>query len=150
MEDTQYNSIVDSLAVKLAYAIALAEGFFVEGSLPARTFNPGDMKLGDRGFGTEQEKTIYAKADPAASLDDRTDGWSALKRECTAILTGASTVYSVNNSFVEVSILWTGADNPGPWCLIVTTKLGVEPLDKLSDWVKAEYDRVSNPMSDQR
>jgi hypothetical protein len=140
MEDIQYSSIIDALAVKLAYAIALAEGFFMEGSLPARTFNPGDMKLGDRGFGMEQEKTIYAKADPAASLDDRTDGWSALKRECTAILTGASTVYSVNNSFVEVSILWTGGDNPGPWCKIVCAKLEVDPIATISEWVKGAID----------
>jgi hypothetical protein len=136
MEEAIYNTIIDELAVKLAYAIALAEGFFMQGSLPARTFNPGDMKLGDRGWGQVDGKTVYSKADPAASLDDRTDGWSALKRECIAMLTGASLVYSVNNTFIEVAITWTGGDDPGAWCKIVSAKLNVDPTMTLAEWVK--------------
>jgi hypothetical protein len=136
MDELPYNSMINVLAEDMADAIAIAEGFFVEGSLPARTFNPGDMKLGDRGWGEVDGKTVYAKADSDAPIDDHTDGWSALRRQCTAMLTGASSMYSVNNTFIEAAITWTGGDNPGPWCKIVCAKLNVDPTMTLAEWVK--------------
>ena len=38
-------------ADKFARAIAKAEGFGLPGALPTRANNPGDMMLGDRGWG---------------------------------------------------------------------------------------------------
>jgi hypothetical protein len=131
-------ALIDVLAAKMAHAIALAEGFYVEGSLPARIFNPGDMKLGDRGYGTEQEKTVYLKADPNADIEDRTDGFSALRRECTAILTDTSENFPASDTFAQVALKWTGSDKPGAWCKIVTDTLNVNPLDTIANWVKAE------------
>jgi hypothetical protein len=134
---SDYDALLVALAAKFAHAVALAEGFFVQGSLPERVHNPGDLELGNRGWGVEQGKTIYFKADLESSLDDRADGWAALKRECVAILTGGSREYSPSDTFEEVSVKWTGGDNPGAWCKIVTDNLGVQPLDRLVDWVKA-------------
>ena len=40
----RYNTLVEDLIFKLASAIATGEGFFVNGSLPARDNNPGDLR----------------------------------------------------------------------------------------------------------
>jgi len=139
MNDPEYNTLVSTLADKLAHAIALAEGYFVAGSLPNRINNPGDMKLGDRGHGTEHDKTIYLTAD---------DGWAALGRECTAILTGASHVYFVSWNFLQVADKWTGSDNSGAWCRIVCDNLNVDPTTTLVEWVKGAANESVRP-SDQ-
>lgn len=131
MTPEEYNSIVASLASKLAHAIALAEGYFVSGSLPNRINNPGDMKLGDRGWGVEEDKTVYP--DPQTGMD-------ALTRECTAILTGASHVYRVEWNFLQVAVKWTGGDNDGDWCKIVTDNLNIDPMTTIADWVKGAVD----------
>jgi hypothetical protein len=128
---------IPKLADALAHAIALAEGGLTEGTLPCRIHNPGDLELGDRGFGIHTGKTIYQKADPEAAIDDRTDGWSALRRECMAILSGASLIYRVTDSFEILAAKYTGGDAPGAWCRIVTGKLGIEPETTLIEWVKA-------------
>lgn len=141
MDEGAYNSVIDILASKAAHAVALAEGFYAAGSLPARIFNPGDMELGDRGFGIEQQKTKYLKADPNANLEDETDGYSALRREWTAILTGASLSFPVSFTFAQLALKWTGGDKPGAWCKIVTDTLNVNPLDTLSEWVKEATDQ---------
>ena len=40
----RYNTLVEDLIFRLASAIATAEGFFVNGSLPSRDNNPGDLR----------------------------------------------------------------------------------------------------------
>lgn len=138
-----YNIIIEQLASKLAHAIAIAEGGLIEGTLPWRIHNPGDLCLGDRGYGVDQNKTVYLKADPLADINDKTDGFSALRRECTAILTGASFEYSPSDTFEAVSSRWTGNDAAGDWCRHVTDNLGVQPLDTLVSWVKASTETSS-------
>lgn len=133
----EYDDKMLELAGELAVAISLAEGGNVEGALPQRIHNPGDLELGDRGYGVEQAKTVYLKADPEADINDHTDGFSALRRECYEILSGGSLVYRPSNTFVELSILWTGGDNPGPWCKIVCSKIQAEPTATLAEWVKS-------------
>jgi len=119
---------------QLAYAIAVAEGFYAAGSLPSRINNPGDLELGDRGWGTDGNKTVYPKADLYADISDWTDGYSALRREIHAIFADASHVYTTADTFVQLAAKWTSGDNPGAWCRIVTDKLGVSPFDTLGDW----------------
>lgn len=109
----------------MAAAIAKAEGFPVLGSLPNRCHNPGDLKLGDRGWGIEDGKTIFLKADFGAPLDDKSDGASALRRQCLAMLCGASHEYSINDSLLTVAYRWTGRDNALAWAQIVGQALGI-------------------------
>jgi hypothetical protein len=135
--------IITTLAYQLSNAIAIAEGFYVSGSLPFRCHNPCDLELGDRGWGVDNGKTIYANADPNSSLDDHTDGWAAARRECIAILSGKSFYYSLDMTFNELSQRYTGNDNAGPWCKIVTEKLNVNPLDTIAQWIKANNDVIS-------
>lgn len=127
MNAQTYELRINDLAAKFAYAIAVAEGYFANGSLPGRINNPGDMKLGDRGHGVEQEKTIYATAN---------DGWAALRRECLAILVGASHIYSVHWNMLQVAEKWTGNDRPGAWCKIVCEKMNIDPATTLASLVK--------------
>lgn len=114
-------------AETLARAIAKAEGFGIAGALPTRINNPGDMELGDRGWGTEAAKTIYEKASWDATFDDKADGCSALWRECFAILSGASHDYEPTMTFFQLAQEWTGGDKPSAWAAIVCGELGTEP-----------------------
>lgn len=127
--------VVPHKADTLAPAICKAEGGDIVGTLPYRCHNPGDMKLGDRGWGTENGKTIYQKADFGADLQDKTDGASALRRECLAILSGASHIYSPSWTFIQLATQWTGGDNPEAWCRIVCEQLGVTPSTTLRQYV---------------
>jgi len=146
MTPADFNPFIEKLASDLARAIELAEGGNIPGTLPFRIHNPGDMELGDKGWGTEQGKTIYLKADWNAEWQDHTDGCSALRRECLAILTGGSGVYSVDDTFLELAgghdgnHGWTGGDNPGAWAKIVCAKLNVETIETLAEWVKSQID----------
>jgi hypothetical protein len=116
---------IQQKATALAKAIAKAEGFGVPGALPTRINNPGDMELGDRGWGTEAAKTIYPKADWNADFSDKTDGCSALRRECFAILTGASHSFDLSWSFAQLAQEWTGGDKPAAWASIVSQSIGI-------------------------
>jgi hypothetical protein len=118
-------------ADELSKAISKAEGFSVPGALPTRINNPGDMELGNRGWGTEAAKTIYEKADWNASLTDKTDGCSALRRECFVILSGASHNFEPSMTFLQLAQEWTGGDKPNAWAAIVCQELGTEPEMKL-------------------
>lgn len=131
------DNVISIKAQRLAVAIARAEGFFVDGSLPQRTNNPGDMELGNRGWGVVNLKTVYGKADWNADIDDRTDGCSALRRECEAILTGASAMYSVNDTFDQLADRWTGGDSVTSWLNTVTQHLGVPASMTLREYVVA-------------
>jgi hypothetical protein len=128
---------ISAKAQKLAVAIARAEGFFVEGSLPQRANNPGDMELGSKGWGVINNKTVYGKADWNADINDHTDGCSALRRECEAILTGASSIYSVNDTFIELAQKWTGGDSVESWLDTVVQHLAVSMTDTLREYVLA-------------
>lgn len=130
-----YEDTLQEKADALAEAIAVAEGFFVKHSLPAVIHNPGDLELGDRGFGTQSGKTVYQKADPAADLKDGSDGWSALRQQCLRMLSGASFVYSVGDSFAVVAQKWTGGDNAPQWAECVCSKLGIDPSWTIRDYV---------------
>lgn len=60
---------------KLAQLIATEEGFFKSGSLPARNFNPGDLR-----------HSPHSSHDPAApnaigKIDCEADGWADLERQ---------------------------------------------------------------------
>lgn len=132
----------EALLEKFAYAIACAEGFFKQGSLPCRTHNPGDMKLGDVGFGLEQEKTVFKKADPSADIHDHTDGFAALKRELMLVLTNRSHVYTPKFTLEEFATKWTGGDAPEAWATIVAQKLGIETTTTIAEYFGMKFEEL--------
>lgn len=98
----------------IAEAIARAEGFYASGSLPQRAHNPGDLKLGDRGNGTINGKTVFASDDA---------GWLALYAQVDRMLAGRSAYYSADDSIASIAATWTGNDAPDAWADIVVARL---------------------------
>lgn len=87
---------------QIAEAIARQEGFYVLNTIPARSNNPGDMRLGDIGFGTLGEGiTVF---------NDLQHGWDALYREISLILTGKSHAYTLDMPMSAVGMKWSGGD----------------------------------------
>jgi len=60
---------------KLAEAIAHEEGFYVEGSLPQRNHNPGDLRHGNGEVHPDNQP------DAVGSFPDDATGWAALERQ---------------------------------------------------------------------
>jgi hypothetical protein len=107
-----------------ATAIAYAEGFYVNGSRPQRNNNPGDLTLDTigKGIGKDGPFIIYATPD---------DGWEALKRQVSLILTNTSNVYNTNMTIQDMANRYTTTEQEA-WALNVAGKLGVSPDTKIS------------------
>ncbi|HLZ12548.1 MAG TPA: hypothetical protein VKP58_08170 [Candidatus Acidoferrum sp.] len=117
----------------LAQAIATAEGFFNPNPnvVPRRAHNPGNLtkSFGFSTFGTANSEGVLI-----FGSDD--DGWSALKGQVTAMLTGASHVYSPSMTLSQVARLYTGGDNPGSWAANAASVLGITPDSTLVDFLE--------------
>lgn len=121
-------------AQDLAKAIATAEGFYgTPGDIPQRAHNPGDLELGDIGYGVIQGKTVYP-SDQA--------GWNALTRMVSNWLAGTDSLYTLDMTFNDVAVKYTGNDNPDSWAQnLVATLNGmgyaVTTENTLGDYVAA-------------
>ena len=103
---------VTSQVQKISQAIARAEGFGVPGALPTRSNNPGDLKLDGRAI------TEFATPE---------EGWAALYRQVSRILTGQSTYYQPSMTIREIAHVYTGEDNAESWAQNVAGFLSVSP-----------------------
>ena len=133
MKDWRNFGIADAKITALASAIAHAEGFGgtePDGSpnLPTRCNNPGDLEIGDKGYGTESGKTIF---------NSEEDGWNALYFECALMLSGNSHVYSPLDTFEAVAVKYTGNDQAQSWAAEVSSRLNLTPQSRLTDWLAA-------------
>lgn len=100
----------------IAKAVARAEGFYAQGSVPQRANNPGDLELGDIGYGTIAGKTIYSSP---------SQGWSALYRVIEGWLDGTSKIYGPDWTIADIANTYTGGDNAANWAQNVADSLGV-------------------------
>jgi hypothetical protein len=99
----------------LAQAIANAEGYGVPGAIPTAANNPGDLVLGDIGYGTMGAGiTVFGSS---------SDGWSALENQLQLISNGQSRNYSPGMSIAQIGQVWAGGD--GNWAINVASSLGV-------------------------
>ena len=100
----------------VAQAIARAEGFYIPGSLGARSNNPGNLKVS--GYPTQPGGiTIFPSADA---------GWSALYRQLEIIRTGQSAYYSLSTTLRQMGQRWTAtAHEQFAWASNVARTLGV-------------------------
>jgi hypothetical protein len=102
----------------IAKAIAKAEGFYVQGSISQRAHNPGDLELGDIGYGTISLKTIY----PSDG-----QGWNALYRQVERFLgILPSSMYNSNMSIAEIASHYVGDSGASDWARNVADALGVD------------------------
>ena len=117
----------DPKVIKLAEAIARAEGFYASNEpLPKRINNPLDLELGDKGYGTQAGKTVFNTIE---------EGWEAGYFEAWMMLTGNSHFYNPSKTFAQVATLYTGGDNPEAWAFTVSTALGLSPITTLQTYL---------------
>jgi hypothetical protein len=107
---------------KISQAIATAEGFYTNGSLPQRANNPGDLERGDIGHGLINSKTVYASA---------SDGWTALYKQVEAMLDNSSAIYGPTWTIQDVANEYvSGQQSPTTdstqWAQNVANTLGVD------------------------
>jgi hypothetical protein len=124
--------------VALAQAIAKAEGFGPAENLPTRCCNPGDLELGDLGYGTEGGKTVFATEQL---------GWVALEEQCRLMLTGESHVYRTTDTFAEVAEKYTGGDNSEAWAETVALELGIDVETTLKEYYDAEEENPNDAIT---
>jgi len=112
----------------IALAIAAAEGFGVPGAIPTLANNPGDLVLGNMGYGTmgTQEITVYATAE---------DGWNALYGQIQKWINGTSKYYNPSMTWGQIGAIYAGSGTP--WAANVAAALGVDPNSTLGDYVSA-------------
>lgn len=120
-------SVNEALVVKVAEAIAAAEGFNVKGSIPARNHNPGDLTADTigRAIGKEGMYVTYAKD---------SDGWDALYQQVRLMFNGGSRVYTSDMTISQVAAKYApSANERDVWAANVAAKLGVSVFTKLSE-----------------
>jgi hypothetical protein len=121
----------ETLIQAFASAIAHAEGFYVTGSIPQRANNPGDLTDdGDVGHGfIESSGPMGAKITVYGSVED---GWAALNKKVARMLNGASHVYPLSMTIMEVGLKYAGS---AAWAQNVATKLGIDTRTTLAEYV---------------
>lgn len=107
----------------LAQGIARAEGFYVAGSIPQRAHNPGDLKLPGWTGATLGEGITVFPNDAA--------GWDQLYKQLYSILTGRSSVYSLDDTIATMAAKWTGNDHPDSWASNVARSVSAQTSDPL-------------------
>lgn len=106
----------------LANAIATAEGYGVPGAIPTLANNPGDLVLGNQGYGVMGNGiTVFPTVQ---------SGYDALNNQIGLIQSGQSAVYSQNESIAQIGNTWSGG-NPA-WANNVASSLGVSPSTPVS------------------
>ena len=127
-------------ATTLARAIAHAEGYYVQDSLPQRANNPGDLELGDRGYGVINKKTVYGSPE---------EGWAQLEHQCVLIIGGIDRYYKNTWTVLQIAETYTGHDSAASWAKAVQENLGISataPISVLLDplW-KPQWDTTPTP-----
>jgi len=102
----------------MAQAIARAEGFYVAGSVPQRSHNPGNIKASWTGYpSTPGGITMF----PSESA-----GWAALYHQLELIRDGRSGQYSLANTIRQMGTRWTATiGQQFAWASNVAQSLGV-------------------------
>lgn len=132
--------ISQELIQRFSEAIARAEGFYTQGSIPQRANNPGDTTdAGDVGNG------VIQTGGPAGAkitiFSNVTDGWNELYRKVRRMLSGASEVYTLDMSVEQVGMKYS--DDPN-WGVNVSAALGtvgsltVTPATTLAEIAQAD------------
>lgn len=115
----------------MADSIAKAEGFGLPDAIPTLAHNPGDLVLGDIGYGTLGTEKITVCASDA-------DGRNRLVHQVTIMLAGISKVYSTGDTFADVAQKWTRND-PASWARNVADYLGASPSTTLADYAAGNF-----------
>lgn len=109
-----------SNVIKIAQAIAKAEGFGIPDAIPTRANNPGDLTGADAGsfptFGTMNEDGVIHFAHVE-------DGWTRLYVKVARMLAGQSEVYPLDWTLDQVGMEYSHGDLN--WAKNVAADLGI-------------------------
>lgn len=106
---------MSSFSSALAAAIAKAEGYGTPGAIPTVANNPGDLALGDQGYGTMGAGiTVFP---------DLSSGIAALENQVTKMTTGTSHVYTPDETLADAGNTYASGDSN--WASNVASALGV-------------------------
>jgi hypothetical protein len=108
-----------------AAEVAKFEGFGKPNTVPTIANNPGDLELGDIGYGV----TSAANGNKITNFPTVDAGIAALNNQTSKMVNGGSSVYNPSMSISQASQLYTG--NPNAWDGLATN-LGVTPSSPLS------------------
>jgi len=123
----------ESLIQAFATAIAHEEGFYVTGSVPQRSNNPGDLTDdGDVGLGfIATSGPLGAKITIYPTVEA---GWAALTKKVARMLNGASSVYTPDLTILEVGMKYAGTAS---WGTNVAARLGVDSRMTLAEYASS-------------
>jgi hypothetical protein len=118
----------------LARGISVAEGFGVNGAIPTRANNPGDLAVGDKGLGVlgPSRVTVFASI---------TEGWDALYRIVRGWLTGKSSIYFLDDSIFEVARKYVNGPQASAnqdseaWAANVANEIGMSTSNTLREFL---------------
>lgn len=105
---------------KLAEAIAHEEGFYVDGSLPERSNNPGDLE--------HAPGEAHTTSSPIGSFRDPADGWAALEAQLAKFAERGLTIAQMIDIYAPASENDTAA-----YLAYVCQYVGCNPQTLVSD-----------------
>lgn len=118
-----------------AKAISVAEGFGPPEALPTRTNNPGNLVIGGPSENSASGAAISKFETPET-------GWDKLKNQLKMIKTGASKIYTPDDTIRSMAGKWTTTEPEG-WAQNVAKTLGVDPETKLSSLLDDPEDQTT-------
>lgn len=115
-----------SSIVRMANAIAVAEGFGVEGAIPTRANNPGNLVIpGWTGATLGSERiSVFGSA---------TEGFQRLYFQLQIIKDGRSNVYTLNDTIETMGAKWAPLDTDGNWPRNVARQMSVPITTRLGE-----------------
>jgi hypothetical protein len=114
---------IDDAALLLSEATAIAEGYPNPKNVPWFTKNPGDLELGDLGYGVHGKIT---------RLPSHHEGWLRLYLFWRRVLYNSDTLYNPSMTLLQVAQRYTGMDNAEAWATAAAQHLGIATTDPLS------------------
>jgi hypothetical protein len=112
-------SLIDPKIVKFAEAIKEEE------NSDPKYNNPGDLKLGDKGYG------VFGEAPGITIFGTETEGWQALYHELELVQLGIARYLKGTMTWIEFGKEYSGDNSWGP---NVAAKLGVDPNSTVGEY----------------
>ena len=126
--------VISQKVQQLAAAIAEAEGFGPIENIPTRAKNPGDLAVGDHGYGTLGPSRVTVFAEVA-------EGWNALYKMLAGWVSGQSSIYILTDNFATIGHKYVDGPNAPTvsqesqnWAANVASALGIDTATTLGDW----------------
>lgn len=122
--------------------IAQLEGFGQPGAIPTVANNPGNLELGNIGYGT----ITAGGGNQITVFPSETSGWAALDNQLNKIGAGKSSVYTPDMSLSQFGTTYSGG-NPN-YGSNLASMLGVSPSTPVGDVINGTQQSKSSTLRD--